>query len=136
VGCSTSTCSSASCSRAWPRLARSSPPTSRGHGHTNDIDRPLTCANLASDVVGLLAGVNLFIAVFNFLPILPLDGGHIAGALYEALRRGWARLLGRPDPGYFDVGRLLPVAYAFGLLLFVMGVLLVWTDIVNPVRLE
>ena len=89
-----------------------------------------------SDVVGLLAGVNLFIAVFNFLPILPLDGGHIAGALYEALRRGWARLLGRPDPGYFDVGRLLPVAYAFGLLLFVMGVLLVWTDIVNPVRLE
>ena len=53
MGCSTSTCSSASCSRAWPRLARSSPPTSRGTD-TNDIDRPLTCANLASDVVGLL----------------------------------------------------------------------------------
>ncbi|MDQ3105122.1 MAG: RIP metalloprotease [Actinomycetota bacterium] len=89
-----------------------------------------------SDVVGLLASVNLFIAIFNFLPVLPLDGGHIAGALWEALRRGWARLRGRPDPGYFDVGKLLPLAYAFGSVLVVMGLLLVWTDIVNPVRLE
>jgi membrane-associated protease RseP (regulator of RpoE activity) len=89
-----------------------------------------------TDVVGLLAGVNLFVALFNFLPILPLDGGHIAGALYEALRRGWARLRGQPDPGYFDVGRLLPVAYAFASVLIVMGVLLVWTDIVNPVRIQ
>ena len=89
-----------------------------------------------SQVIGLLATVNLFIAVFNFLPVLPLDGGHIAGALWEALRRGWARLRGRPDPGYFDVGKLLPVAYGFGLLLILMGVLLVWTDIVNPVRFE
>jgi membrane-associated protease RseP (regulator of RpoE activity) len=89
-----------------------------------------------TDVVALLAGVNLFVALFNFLPILPLDGGHIAGALYEALRRGWARVRGRPDPGYFDVGRLLPVAYAFASVLIVMGVLLVWTDIVNPVRIQ
>ncbi len=89
-----------------------------------------------SQVIGLLATVNLFIALFNFLPILPLDGGHIAGALWEALRRGWARLRRQPDPGYFDVGRLLPVAYGFGLLLILMGVLLVWTDLVNPVRLD
>ncbi len=89
-----------------------------------------------SQVIGLLASVNLFIALFNFLPILPLDGGHIAGALYEALRRGWARLRGRPDPGYFDIARLLPLAYGFAMVLIVMGVLLVWTDIVNPVRLQ
>ena len=87
-----------------------------------------------SDVVGLLAVVNLFVAVFNLIPLLPLDGGHIAGALYEALRRGIARLRGRPDPGYVDVARLLPIAYAVGLLLMVMGVLLVYTDLVNPVR--
>ena len=87
-------------------------------------------------MVALLAGVILFVALFNFQPILPLDGGHIAGALYEALRRGWARVRGRPDPGYFDVGRLLPVAYAFASVLIVMGVLLVWTDIVNPVRIQ
>ena len=89
-----------------------------------------------SQVIGLLASVNLFIALFNFLPVLPLDGGHIAGALYEALRRAWARLRGRPDPGYVDIARLLPLAYGFALVLIVMGVLLVWTDIVNPVRLE
>ena len=60
----------------------------------------------------LLAGLNLFLALFNFIPLLPLDGGHIAGALYEAVRRGVAKLRGRPDPGYVDVAKMLPVAYA------------------------
>jgi membrane-associated protease RseP (regulator of RpoE activity) len=41
-------------------------------------------------VITLLAGVNLFVGMFNFVPLLPLDGGHIAGALYEAVRRAWA----------------------------------------------
>ena len=49
--------------------------------------------------------------MFNFIPLLPLDGGHIASALWEALRRGFARLRGRPDPGYVDAAKLLPVAY-------------------------
>jgi membrane-associated protease RseP (regulator of RpoE activity) len=89
-----------------------------------------------SNVIGLLAAVNLFIALFNFLPLLPLDGGHIVGALYEALRRGVAKLRGRPDPGYVDVAKLLPLAYAFGLVLVVMGLLLVYADLVNPVRLQ
>lgn len=84
-------------------------------------------------VISLLAGVNLFLGMFNFVPLLPLDGGHIAGALYEALRRGWARLRGRPDPGYFDVARLLPVAYVMAGLLLVMTVVLVYADIVAPV---
>ena len=74
--------------------------------------------------------------LFNFIPLLPLDGGHIAGALYEACGRGIARLRGRPDPGYVDVAQLLPIAYAAALVLIVMGVLLVWADIVNPVRLQ
>ena len=62
----------------------------------------------------LLAGLNLFLGLFNLVPLLPLDGGHIAGALYEAARRGIARLRGRPDPGYVDVAKLLPVAYVDG----------------------
>jgi membrane-associated protease RseP (regulator of RpoE activity) len=89
-----------------------------------------------SQLIALLAGVNLFIAMFNFIPLLPLDGGHIAGALYEAVRRAIARLRGRPDPGYVDVAKLLPVAYAVAMVLIVMGVLLVYTDLVNPVRLQ
>ena len=68
--------------------------------------------------------------------MLPLDGGHIAGALWEAARRGWARLRGSPDPGYVDVARMLPVAYGVGALLLVMGVILIYADIVNPVMLS
>ena len=84
----------------------------------------------------LLASINLFIALFNFIPLLPLDGGHIAGALYEAGRRGVARLRRRPDPGYVDVARMLPVAYGVAMVLIVMGVLLIYADFVNPIRLQ
>jgi membrane-associated protease RseP (regulator of RpoE activity) len=83
----------------------------------------------------LLGGINLFVGMFNFIPLLPLDGGHIAGALYEAVRRGIARILGRPDPGYFDVAKLLPVAYVMAGVILVMSVVLIYADIVAPVRL-
>jgi len=83
----------------------------------------------------LIAGFNFFIGMFNFIPLLPLDGGHIAGALWEALRRSWASLRGRPDPGYVDVARLLPIAYCVAACLLVMGVVLIVGDLVVPVRL-
>jgi len=83
----------------------------------------------------LLAAINLFLALFNFVPLPPLDGGHIAGALWEAARRGWARLLGRPDPGYFDTAKLLPVAYVMASAIAVMSIVLIYADIVVPVQL-
>ncbi len=86
-------------------------------------------------LLSLLGVLNLFVAIFNFIPLLPLDGGHIAGALYEAARRGVARLLGRPDPGYADVAKMLPVAYAMASVLIVLGVVLIWADIVSPIRI-
>jgi membrane-associated protease RseP (regulator of RpoE activity) len=86
-------------------------------------------------LIMLLGGINLFVGMFNFIPLLPLDGGHIAGALYEAVRRGIARLFGRPDPGYFDVAKLLPVAYVMAGVILVMSVVLIYADIVAPVRL-
>ena len=93
-------------------------------------------ADRIANLIGLLAAVNLFVALFNFIPLLPLDGGHIAGTLWEAVRRGIARLRGKPDPGHVDVGKLLPVAYVVGAFLLLMGVLLIYADIVNPVRLQ
>jgi membrane-associated protease RseP (regulator of RpoE activity) len=97
--------------------------------------KDLTVADRIASVLGLLGVVNLFVALFNFIPLLPLDGGHIAGALYEAVRRGIARIRGRPDPGFVDVAKLLPIAYVAASLIIVMGVLLVYADVVNPVRL-
>ncbi len=83
----------------------------------------------------LIAGFNFFIGMFNFVPLLPLDGGHIASALWEALRRGFARLRGRADPGYVDAAKLLPVAYVVASALLVMGVVLIIGDLVVPVHL-
>lgn len=86
-------------------------------------------------VIGLLAGINLFLGMFNFVPLPPLDGGHIAGALYEGARRTLARLFKRPDPGVFDVAKLLPVAYVMVGFFLVMTLLLVWADIFMPVHI-
>jgi membrane-associated protease RseP (regulator of RpoE activity) len=86
-------------------------------------------------LLALLGAINLFVGMFNFIPLLPLDGGHIAGALYEAVRRGWARLRHRPDPGYFDTAKLLPVAYVMAGVILVMSVVLIYADIVVPVPL-
>jgi membrane-associated protease RseP (regulator of RpoE activity) len=89
----------------------------------------------AASLVLLLASLNLFLALFNFIPLLPLDGGHMIGAIWEGIRRGFAKLFGRPDPGYVDVAKLLPIAYVAASVIVVMGVLLVIADIVNPIKL-
>ncbi len=83
----------------------------------------------------LVASFNFFIGMFNLVPLLPLDGGHIAGALWEALRRGFARLRGRPDPGHVDVAKMLPVAYVMGIAMALMGVVLIVADLVVPLSL-
>lgn len=88
-----------------------------------------------ASLISLVAGVNVALMVFNLIPLLPLDGGHVAGALYESLRRRLAKLLGRPDPGPFDISKLLPLTYVVAGMLLVMGVLLIYADIVNPIRL-
>ena len=87
-------------------------------------------------LVMLLASLNLFIGMFNLVPLLPLDGGHIAGALYEGARRTWARVRHRPDPGFVDVAKLLPVAYVVAGALLVMSLVLIAGDLVAPVQIS
>jgi membrane-associated protease RseP (regulator of RpoE activity) len=100
----------------------------------SDIESP--AAERIVFLLSLLAGLNLFVGMFNFIPLLPLDGGHIAGALYEGLRRGVARVRGRPDPGFVDVAKLLPIAYVTAGLLLVMSLVLIAGDIVAPISLS
>ncbi len=107
---------------------------SRAAGEVASTDR-IGAADKVATLFTLLGSVNLFVALFNFVPLLPLDGGHIAGAIYEALKRGLARLLRRPDPGFVDTAKMLPVAYAVGGLILVSGVVLILADIITPIRL-
>ena len=84
----------------------------------------------------LVAGFNLSLFLFNMLPLLPLDGGHIAGALWESLRRNLAKALRRPDPGPFDVAKLMPVAYVVAGIFVCFTLLVLVADVVNPVKIS
>jgi membrane-associated protease RseP (regulator of RpoE activity) len=84
----------------------------------------------------LVAGFNLSLFLFNMLPLLPLDGGHMAGAMWESLRRRLARLVRRPDPGPFDVAKMMPVAYVIAGIFICFTLLVLVADVVNPVRIS
>ncbi|ROO89776.1 RIP metalloprotease RseP [Actinocorallia herbida] len=84
----------------------------------------------------ILGSLNFGIAAFNLVPLLPLDGGNIAGALWEGVKRGFAAVTGRPAPAPVDVAKALPLTYIVGVALVFMGLLLVYADLVNPIRLR
>ncbi|WP_068422331.1 M50 family metallopeptidase [Janibacter terrae] len=86
-------------------------------------------------LLSLLGSLNLVLFAFNTIPLLPLDGGHVAGALWEAVKKGWARVRGLPDPGPVDVAKALPLAYGVAIAFIAMTLLLVYADLVNPIRL-
>lgn len=86
-------------------------------------------------VLGLLAGLNLFLFLFNLIPLLPLDGGHVAGAVWESIKRGWARVRHLPDPGPVDIAKALPLTYAMSILLMAMGAVVLYADLVKPITL-
>jgi membrane-associated protease RseP (regulator of RpoE activity) len=84
----------------------------------------------------LMAQLNLFVGVFNLIPLLPLDGGHVAIAWFEKARSWLAARRGRPDPGRVDYLKLMPITYAFVILFGGLAVLTIAADIINPVTLN
>ena len=85
--------------------------------------------------VMLLANLNFFLALFNFIPLPPLDGGHALVVIYEKLRDALRRAVGKPAKGPADYTKLMPVTMAFTAVLLVFGVLVIAADVVNPIRL-
>ena len=88
-----------------------------------------------SFVLLLIASLNIFVGVFNMLPLLPMDGGHVAVVIWERIRAWFARLRRRPDPGLVDYRKLVPLSFSIFLVLVVFGMMLILADIVNPVNI-
>ena len=88
-----------------------------------------------SVVLLIIIEVNIFVGIFNLVPLLPLDGGHLAIVAYERVRAWIARLFRRPDPGPVDIKRLIPVSVGVFALIVAFGLLLIAADIINPLSL-
>ncbi|HWG99868.1 MAG TPA: site-2 protease family protein [Pilimelia sp.] len=83
----------------------------------------------------LFISLNFFVGVFNLLPLLPLDGGHIAVIWFEKARSWLFARLGRADPGRVDYAKLMPVTYVVILVFGAFTLLTASADIVNPITI-
>jgi membrane-associated protease RseP (regulator of RpoE activity) len=100
-------------------------------GQAASADVPL--AERIDFVLGIVIAFNVFIGIVNLLPLLPLDGGHLAILGFERARAGMYRIAGRPDPGRVDLVKLLPAAYFVLAVIVGVSLLAVLADIVNPI---
>ena len=102
-------------------------------GEVAATDAPVL--NRFAVLLGLLGSLNIALFVFNLIPLLPLDGGHIVVALWDGIKRAWAKLFRRPPPAPVDATKLVPLTVVVAVLLIAMGALLLVADLFNPVNL-
>jgi membrane-associated protease RseP (regulator of RpoE activity) len=99
-------------------------------------DTQLTISERLATFILIVASLNIFVGLFNLLPILPLDGGHMAVAIADEIRALFARLRGRPRPAAIDVTVLTPVTMVVFVILACLTLLLLVADVINPVTLN
>ena len=94
----------------------------------------LTMGEKIATFLLIIASLNIFVGIFNLIPILPLDGGHIAVALFEGARRQIYRIRGRAEPGKVDIEKLTPITVIVLVALIFLTALLLIADIFNPIN--
>jgi membrane-associated protease RseP (regulator of RpoE activity) len=107
----------------------------RVSGETASTD-VLTLREKVATFILIIASLNLFVGMFNLLPLLPLDGGHMAVAIADGVRNFLARRRGLSKPAPFDVERLAPITMVVFIFMASLSLLLLTADIFNPIRLN
>jgi len=97
-------------------------------------DSEITLEDKFASQLALLMSLNVALFVFNMIPLVPLDGGHIAAGLYEWAKRGIWRLRGKNLEQPVDTSKMMPLAFFVAGLLLLLSVVLIVRDIVNPLQ--
>ena len=107
----------------------------RVSGETAETKALTTREKIATFIL-IIASLNIFVGMFNLLPLLPLDGGHMAVAIADGVRNTRAKAKGLAKPAPFDVERLTPITMVVFVLMASLSLLLLTADILNPIRLN
>ncbi len=107
----------------------------RVSGETASTGKLTTNEKIATFIL-IVASLNIFVGMFNLLPLLPLDGGHMAVAIADGIRNFWAKRRGRPKPAPIDVERLTPITLVVFVFMAALSIILLAADIFNPIRLN
>lgn len=107
----------------------------RVSGETASTGKLTTNEKIATFIL-IVASLNIFVGMFNLLPLLPLDGGHMAVAIADGFRNFWAKRRGLPKPAPIDVERLTPITMVVFVLMAGLSIVLLAADIFNPIRLN